>query len=225
MATARISSASAAAHGKRRVHGRVRRVSVVRGCAGASSAFPEYGGRVGEKESLGKRVKRALKGVKEKLRERAAKNAEVRADPAVVKSTRKTMKDVYIFRSILPLCASVAAAGPEAFDINYMIKGMCMTLSRFLELYSIILILKILISWFPNVDISMEPFKTLDQITEPFFLLFRYGAYLSCSCSLHSTTTLRDFLLCFLHPFFFFFFFFFMFVVDREQLWTHIRER
>ena len=176
MASAKIRPAAAARRREktRSLQRCVRRVGVVRGCAAASHAFSEPEGNSGGERSLGKRIGKALQGFQAKLRERAAKNAAIHADPAVLASTRKTAKDVYIFRSILPLSAAASAAvGAEALDINYLLKGLCVTFGRFLELYSAILVIKILVSWFPNIDITMEPFRTLDQVTEPFFILFR----------------------------------------------------
>jgi YggT family protein len=47
------------------------------------------------------------------------------------------------------------------------------TLSQFLAIYSILLIVRILLSWFPNVDWFSPPFSVLSQLTDPYLNLFR----------------------------------------------------
>ncbi|MEM9149419.1 MAG: YggT family protein [Cyanobacteria bacterium J06639_14] len=43
----------------------------------------------------------------------------------------------------------------------------------FLSIYSILLLIRILLSWFPNVDWFSQPFATLSQLTDPYLNLFR----------------------------------------------------
>jgi len=47
------------------------------------------------------------------------------------------------------------------------------TLSTFLNIYFALLILRILLSWFPNVDWFNPPFSVLSQLTDPYLNLFR----------------------------------------------------
>lgn len=47
------------------------------------------------------------------------------------------------------------------------------TLSTFLSIYTILLIIRILLSWFPNVDWFNPPFSVLSQLTDPYLNLFR----------------------------------------------------
>ncbi|MFH7241415.1 MAG: YggT family protein [Spirulina sp.] len=47
------------------------------------------------------------------------------------------------------------------------------TLSTFLSIYSVLLIIRILLSWFPNVDWFNPPFSVLSQLTDPYLSLFR----------------------------------------------------
>ena len=46
-------------------------------------------------------------------------------------------------------------------------------LTKFLQIYSILLIVRILLSWFPNVDWFSPPFSVLSQLTDPYLNLFR----------------------------------------------------
>lgn len=46
-------------------------------------------------------------------------------------------------------------------------------LVSFLSLYSVLLIIRILLTWFPTVDWSTPPFSWLSQITDPYLNLFR----------------------------------------------------
>lgn len=47
------------------------------------------------------------------------------------------------------------------------------TLSTFLSIYTVLLIIRILLSWFPNVDWYNPPFSVLGQLTDPYLNLFR----------------------------------------------------
>jgi YggT family protein len=47
------------------------------------------------------------------------------------------------------------------------------TLSTFLSIYTILLIIRILLSWFPNVDWLSPPFSVLSQLTDPYLNIFR----------------------------------------------------
>ncbi|MGD1866759.1 MAG: YggT family protein [Phormidesmis sp.] len=43
----------------------------------------------------------------------------------------------------------------------------------FLQIYSILLIIRVLLTWFPNVDWSNPLLATLAQLTDPYLNLFR----------------------------------------------------
>ncbi|HEY9887173.1 MAG TPA: YggT family protein [Candidatus Obscuribacterales bacterium] len=45
--------------------------------------------------------------------------------------------------------------------------------ATFLNIYFVILIIRILLSWFPNVDWMSQPFATVSQLTDPYLNLFR----------------------------------------------------
>lgn len=47
------------------------------------------------------------------------------------------------------------------------------TLSTFISIYSLLLFIRILLTWFPNVDWYNQPFAALGQITDPYLNLFR----------------------------------------------------
>ena len=47
------------------------------------------------------------------------------------------------------------------------------TVATFLQIYFYLLILRILLSWFPNVDWFSPPFSVLSQLTDPYLNLFR----------------------------------------------------
>jgi YggT family protein len=47
------------------------------------------------------------------------------------------------------------------------------TVAKFLQIYSILLIVRILLTWFPTVDWYKQPFATLSQVTDPYLNLFR----------------------------------------------------
>ena len=45
--------------------------------------------------------------------------------------------------------------------------------ATFLNIYFVLLIIRILLSWFPNVDWMSQPFAALSQLTDPYLNLFR----------------------------------------------------
>jgi len=47
------------------------------------------------------------------------------------------------------------------------------TLRQFLAIYTVILIFRILLSWFPNINWFNPPFSILTQLTDPYLNLFR----------------------------------------------------
>jgi len=47
------------------------------------------------------------------------------------------------------------------------------TVITFLQIYSVLLIIRILLSWFPNLDWYNPPFSVLSQLTDPYLNLFR----------------------------------------------------
>ena len=47
------------------------------------------------------------------------------------------------------------------------------TLSTFITIYTYVIIITILLSWFPNIDWYNQPFVTLRQLTDPYLNLFR----------------------------------------------------
>jgi len=47
------------------------------------------------------------------------------------------------------------------------------TLSSTLDLYVFIIIVRVLLTWFPNIDWYSQPFAFVSQITDPYLNLFR----------------------------------------------------
>ncbi len=47
------------------------------------------------------------------------------------------------------------------------------TLATFLQIYSVLLFIRILLSWFPNVNWYDPPFSILSQLTDPYLNIFR----------------------------------------------------
>ena len=44
---------------------------------------------------------------------------------------------------------------------------------QFLNIYLILLLIRVLLTWFPSVDMSRPPFSILSQLTDPYLNLFR----------------------------------------------------
>lgn len=47
------------------------------------------------------------------------------------------------------------------------------TLATFLNIYFVLLVIRVLLSWFPNVDWLSPPFSVISQLTDPYLNLFR----------------------------------------------------
>ena len=47
------------------------------------------------------------------------------------------------------------------------------TIITFVNIYTALLFVRILLSWFPNIDWSSLPFSVLSQLTDPYLNLFR----------------------------------------------------
>jgi len=47
------------------------------------------------------------------------------------------------------------------------------TVSSFISIYLGLLFIRVLLTWFPNIDWSNQPFAALSQITDPYLNLFR----------------------------------------------------
>jgi YggT family protein len=46
-------------------------------------------------------------------------------------------------------------------------------IATFLNIYFALLLIRVLLTWFPTVDWSAQPFTTLSQLTDPYLNIFR----------------------------------------------------
>jgi YggT family protein len=47
------------------------------------------------------------------------------------------------------------------------------TLATFLQIYTTILFVRVILTWFPNINWYNQPFAALSQMTDPYLNLFR----------------------------------------------------
>jgi len=47
------------------------------------------------------------------------------------------------------------------------------TLATFVQIYGALLLIRVLLTWFPNISWYNQPFSALSQITDPYLNLFR----------------------------------------------------
>lgn len=47
------------------------------------------------------------------------------------------------------------------------------TLATFIQIYMYLIIIRVLLTWFPNIDFYKQPFAALSQLTDPYLNLFR----------------------------------------------------
>ncbi|MGB3264394.1 MAG: YggT family protein [Microcoleus sp.] len=57
--------------------------------------------------------------------------------------------------------------------MSYSIGLLATTLSSFLQIYVVLMIFRVLLSWFPNINWYDPPFSILSQLTDPYLNLFR----------------------------------------------------
>jgi YggT family protein len=57
--------------------------------------------------------------------------------------------------------------------MSYSIGLLATTLSSFLQIYFALMIIRVLLSWFPNINWYDPPFSILSQLTDPYLNLFR----------------------------------------------------
>lgn len=46
-------------------------------------------------------------------------------------------------------------------------------IATFIQIYLVLLLIRVLLTWFPSVDWSKAPFSILSQLTDPYLNLFR----------------------------------------------------
>ncbi|MEA5570200.1 YggT family protein [Calothrix sp. UHCC 0171] len=64
------------------------------------------------------------------------------------------------------------SSSPVAFQADTLF-FLTNTLSVFLSIYIALLVIRILLTWFPNVNWYNQPFSALSQITDPYLNIFR----------------------------------------------------
>lgn len=57
----------------------------------------------------------------------------------------------------------------EAAVLTILLRG----IANFLQIYLIILVIRVLLSWFPNINWYSPPFSWLSQLTDPYLNIFR----------------------------------------------------
>lgn len=57
--------------------------------------------------------------------------------------------------------------------MSYSIGLLANTLATFLQIYIALMIIRVLLSWFPNINWYDPPFSILSQLTDPYLNLFR----------------------------------------------------
>lgn len=57
--------------------------------------------------------------------------------------------------------------------MNSSIALLASTLYWFITIYTYMLIIRVLLTWFPNISWYNQPFATLSQLTDPYLNLFR----------------------------------------------------
>jgi len=57
--------------------------------------------------------------------------------------------------------------------MNTLIVTICNGLSSFLTIFTVLLTVRIYLTWFPNVNFYSQPFYSLGKVTDPYLRIFR----------------------------------------------------
>lgn len=74
--------------------------------------------------------------------------------------------EIRVATSTAPLFAAIGTAGATLPLITSAV-------ASFIKLYLLLLFVRVLLTWFPNVDWMGQPWVTLRQVTDPYLNLFR----------------------------------------------------
>jgi YggT family protein len=61
----------------------------------------------------------------------------------------------------------------SAFETLGVVMNPIMIVANFISLYSLLVIIRCLLTWIPSLDFSTQPFRTLSDVTDPYLNLFR----------------------------------------------------
>lgn len=70
-----------------------------------------------------------------------------------------------------PLASFLLLFGIYSMDAS--IDLLANTILQFVNIYTVVIFIRILLSWFPNIDWFSQPFATVGQLTDPYLNLFR----------------------------------------------------
>ena len=71
--------------------------------------------------------------------------------------------------SVLPLCFASVTQSSSSTPLTVVASGM----AKWLELYSGLLLVRVLLSWFPNIDWERQPMQAIRDMSDPYLNLFR----------------------------------------------------
>jgi YggT family protein len=61
----------------------------------------------------------------------------------------------------------------RAFETLGIVMNPVLIVANFIKLYSLLVIIRCLLTWIPSLDFSTQPFRTLSDVTDPYLNLFR----------------------------------------------------
>lgn len=89
------------------------------------------------------------------------------------KSAQKQMGNFSVMAAVGKLTSKVCVYDPSPTTPIDTIILLCKALANFLAFYTLILFIRVLLTWFPNIDWDKNPWLTLRQITDPYLNIFR----------------------------------------------------
>tara|TARA_B100000780_G_scaffold277510_1_gene248376 strand:- start:5710 stop:5988 length:279 start_codon:yes stop_codon:yes gene_type:complete len=57
--------------------------------------------------------------------------------------------------------------------MNFLLITVCGGLAGFLKFYMILLTIRVYITWFPNINLYIQPFYSIGKMTDPYLRIFR----------------------------------------------------
>jgi uncharacterized protein YggT (Ycf19 family) len=89
------------------------------------------------------------------------------------RAVQKQMGNFSVMAAVGKLTSKVCVYDPSPTTPIDTIILLCKALANFLAFYTLILFIRVLLTWFPNIDWDKNPWLTLRQITDPYLNIFR----------------------------------------------------
>lgn len=85
----------------------------------------------------------------------------------------KPIRQARLMGTVIPLAAMSARSISSANPLAAITPSFLEAIASCLNIYTLLIIARIFLTWFPNFNWNIEPFKTMSQVTDPFLNVFQ----------------------------------------------------